>query len=239
VASGAAAVTGTAAATVTASSLSVTAVAAKWMFIGLLGGSVAAGGATAIERFEPTSQWQEKQTGLQPAQTVEVPQPRTHASISDRGTEVGEPPALSPVAPDVPPAERRPPPTPKAAPALVVREHKASAARATPREDEGSRSNAQPDDTGGLGRDLTQIDATRRALKAGDAKRAEALLDGYERGRRTDFFEREALVLRIEALVQQGQHQRAATLASSYFRRFPDDAHARRIRSLLGIRSAE
>ena len=97
----------------------------------------------------------------------------------------------------------------------------------------------QRGDTGALGRDLTQIDATRRALKAGDTKRAGELLDGYELGRQTDFFEREALVLRIETLVQRGQHERAATLASRYFQRFPDDVHAHRIRSLLGVRPSE
>jgi hypothetical protein len=233
--SGVVAASGTAAAGAAASSIGVTAVAAKWVVVGILSGTVAAGGASAIERWEPTSPRQEEPAGSQsqPAHGIELPKPRAQAAVSERSAEVGERPALSPVARDMPPKERRPAPT--AAPAVAVRERTADAARATPRE-RGAQPNAPADDTGGLGRDLTQIDATRRALKAGDAQRAEALLDGYERGRRTDFFEREALVLRIEALVQQGQHQRAATLASSYFKRFPDDAHAPRIRSLLGVR---
>jgi hypothetical protein len=236
-ASAAVTISGSAAAGAAASSVSVAAVAAKWMFVGLLGGTVAAGGATAIERLEPTAAYEERtEARSQRAVPTESPKPRTQAAFSLQNPEPS-PPAAAPSAPDTPSTERRHSPTSKAS--AAVRERGPGTSPATANERGDSRPSLRHGDTGALGRDLAQIDATRRALKAGDATRAGELLDGYHRGRQTDFFEREALVLRIETLVQQGQHERAATLASRYFQRFPDDVHAHRIRGLLGIRPSE
>jgi hypothetical protein len=246
-ASSAAAGAGATATTATGASVSLVAVAAKWALVGIVGGTMAAGGATAIERVESTSAPQQRAAEPQsPAHVIESPRAplaslrATAPAVAPHSiAEIGAASfATTQVPVEAPSKQSHPAPKTRATTAVAVRNPGREPARTATDERGGPKRGVQHD-TGALGRDLTHIDATRRALKAGDAKRAQELLDGYERTRQTNFFEREALVLRIEALVHQGQQQRAATLASEYFRRFPDDAHARRIRSLLGIQQSD
>jgi hypothetical protein len=187
------------------------------MVVGLIGGGIAAGGAATISDATPS---------FAPAlQTpTSAPAERGHRARPSK-------------------AQPFPPPAP-AAPDTIVR-HDLGAVAVVPSVGKPSSTSHAPkraaslpaarsgDSLGGLGRDLSQIDETRRALRTGDASAAQALLDAYEHRRETSFFDREAVVLRIEALVQQGQRERAAKLAADYFRRFPNDVHAPRLRALL------
>jgi hypothetical protein len=95
-------------------------------------------------------------------------------------------------------------------------------------------SNARP--PGSLARDVARIDSARSALAANDATRALGELDAYERSPRAGVLDREALLLRIDALARQGATDEMRVLALQYLQRFPDDAHAPRVRQLLGVR---
>ena len=77
------------------------------------------------------------------------------------------------------------------------------------------------------------IDRARRALAAGNAARAIEELNAFDRAEKTGVLEREARVLRIDALVAQGQSASARRLAEQYLQLYPNDAHAARLRSLL------
>jgi hypothetical protein len=74
---------------------------------------------------------------------------------------------------------------------------------------------SQPPAPPSLGEEIEALDAVRRALTAGDATRALALLDKHRVRRLGD----EATLLRIEALQRSGRASDAALLA----RRFVDD----------------
>ena len=87
---------------------------------------------------------------------------------------------------------------------------------------------------GALGREVRQIDSARQALESRDADGALAALDSYERSRVVGVLDREALLLKIEALTQKQDLEQAKTLARQYLQRFPTDAHAPRLRALLG-----
>jgi hypothetical protein len=217
-------------------SAGLVAIGAKWTAIGLLSGTLVAGGASAFTPSPARVPSPLTTAAIAPLTPQGAPQPDpAGVPVVDRAstTEFGLPPG--PAGIGDPPAERTPRAfEPKERTTNATRERiPRIAPAATTNENTSKQAGSTRGETGGLGRDLSQIDATRRALKARDPKRAEALLDGYDRARRTDFFEREALVLRIEALVQRGEHARAAELASDFFRRFPEDVHAPRIRSLL------
>jgi hypothetical protein len=86
---------------------------------------------------------------------------------------------------------------------------------------------------GQLGREVQIIDRARQALSANDAARALKELDAFERSEQTGVLEREARVLRIDALLAQGQASRARLLAEQYLQLYPNDAHAARLRGLL------
>jgi hypothetical protein len=86
---------------------------------------------------------------------------------------------------------------------------------------------------GQLGREVQIIDRARQALNANDPARALKELDAFERSEQTGVLEREARVLRIDALLGQGQASRARLLAEQYLQLYPNDAHAARLRGLL------
>jgi hypothetical protein len=85
---------------------------------------------------------------------------------------------------------------------------------------------------GTLAREVALIDAARQALNAGAPPRALAELERYERERVTGTLDREALLIRIDALALSGQRAQAASLARDYLARYPMDAHAARLRAL-------
>jgi hypothetical protein len=81
-----------------------------------------------------------------------------------------------------------------------------------------------------LSREIAMIDASRRALSSGSATAALAQLDEYAASLRTGTLDREAQLLRIDALT--GQRAAALALAERYLASYPNDPHAARLREL-------
>ncbi len=88
-------------------------------------------------------------------------------------------------------------------------------------------------DRGKLAREVESIDRVRRSLAAGDAAAALRELGRYERLVETHVLDREATVLRIEALAQSGQAERARALFETYLEKYPGDPHAARLRARM------
>jgi hypothetical protein len=84
--------------------------------------------------------------------------------------------------------------------------------------------------SGPLGREVQIIDDARRALAAGNTARALAELDGYDKIASTGALDREARVLRIQALRKAGDDAGARKLTEQYLNDFPNDAHTRQLR---------
>jgi hypothetical protein len=85
--------------------------------------------------------------------------------------------------------------------------------------------------SGQLGRDVELIDQVRRALRAHNTSLALNALDRYKLVASTGVLDREARVLRIQALRDAGNIAGASKLAAQYIADFPDDAHAARLRA--------
>jgi hypothetical protein len=101
---------------------------------------------------------------------------------------------------------------------VVAPRHAPSAARA-------------PDPT--LGDEVTALDRARRAMTDGDAAGALRRLDDYEaRFAHGALFE-EAEVLRIEALLAEGDRGTASRVANRFLAAHPSSPHAARVRALL------
>lgn len=73
----------------------------------------------------------------------------------------------------------------------------------------------------------------RLALREGEAREAVARFDEYLAGRSTGTLAREARGLRLEALRQAGETERAAESAREYLRLYPEGPHARFAQELL------
>ena len=76
------------------------------------------------------------------------------------------------------------------------------------------------------------IDAARAALGSHDSSTALSILNRYDAHVRTHVLDREARLLRIDALVQSGDRASAARLAQAYFNDLPNDPHAARLRAI-------
>ena len=81
--------------------------------------------------------------------------------------------------------------------------------------------------------EIRRLDRARAALARGSSEAALAELAAYENERKTAVLEREAAVLRIDALLARGDRNGAQSLAQRYVAAHPDDPHARRLRKLL------
>lgn len=141
-------------------------------------------------------------------------------------------PSMPPIA-EPAPAEATPPqPAPPAAPAAAAgapsprNAARESATQLSPTETVSQRA-------GVLAREVRQIDSARQALESKNADGALAALDDYERSRVVGVLDREALLLKIEALTQKQDLEQAKALARQYVERFPTDTHAPRLRALL------
>lgn len=121
----------------------------------------------------------------------------------------------------LPPVTAQPAPVAEAA-AEAVRIERAASTRAPPAADTSSR----------LREEVRLIDAARAALAVGAAESALRELQTYQRVAETGMLDREARVLRIEALAKVGDLKQARALAEAYSADFPRDAHARRLRAL-------
>ncbi len=83
-----------------------------------------------------------------------------------------------------------------------------------------------------LADEVTLLEQARRAIVGGNAALALRLLDDYAARKKTGVLDREAAVLRIDAMLAKGEPDRAADLARRYLAEHPGDAHARRLREL-------
>ena len=85
----------------------------------------------------------------------------------------------------------------------------------------------------GAAGEVQMLALARRALYLGDSEQALTELEGYEkqfpRGRMVD----DVALLRIEALVRQGEREQAARVAAPLLQRSPSSPQARRARTLL------
>lgn len=77
------------------------------------------------------------------------------------------------------------------------------------------------------------IDSARRAVSAADPRGALDALDAYDEKQQTGVLDREARLLRIDALALAGDRAAAIRLASAYMKDFPGDPHAVQLRPLL------
>jgi hypothetical protein len=91
-----------------------------------------------------------------------------------------------------------------------------------------------PSDSGALAAEVERIDRARRALESGDARRALAEIAAYQRERQLGVLDREATLLAIRAHQALGDTGRARDLAHRYLTAHPNDAHAQRLRALVG-----
>jgi len=198
---------------------------AKWVAVGALGGMALGGGASIVEGLASK------------ARVVVTPTPILATSVlAPAHPSVQQP--LRRIATDEAPPPRRmsevvePPPGPAAPSALRRNKDASPAANREPPPRAPASATLPPAQS--LSREIAMIDGARRALGSGDSKAALRKLDDYAAVVRTGTLDREAEVLRIDALVQAGQSGAAAVLARRYLARYPNDPHAVRLRALVG-----
>jgi hypothetical protein len=88
-------------------------------------------------------------------------------------------------------------------------------------------------DASSLPEELSALESARRALVAGDAKRALQQLDEYARRFSKPRLGTEAAVLRIEALIANGERARANQLGRDFLAKHTNGPYERRVRSLM------
>lgn len=106
----------------------------------------------------------------------------------------------------------------------------------------GSAATARPapDAPNSLALEIGQIDEARALLNAGQPARALATLAQYERMGPSAVLRREAMILRVEALLARGDRNGARSLAAEYLARYPNDVHGARMKEIGGAdRSVE
>jgi outer membrane protein assembly factor BamD (BamD/ComL family) len=87
--------------------------------------------------------------------------------------------------------------------------------------------------------ELGMLDRARSRLTAGDPNGTLASLDAYARAFPNGGLQPEAMLLRIQALLQSGQSARAREFGALFLRQYPSSPHAMRVRSLLQSSGAE
>lgn len=211
------AVAGTAGATAIAAP-SLALVVGKWVALGTLAGVTLAGGANLISaRFiAPATAPPLVQTNPQPSLPL-VPRvaERTMAQVAS-----AQPTDQVPV-----PASASHHPAPVHSARLV--------AGPSLEQDVPSRAEALLPNGRDLGREVAEIDAARQAVAAGNARAALRHLEQYSALPRTGTLEREAQLLRIDALLLIGNKAEGLELARAYLARHPVDPHSTRLRALV------
>lgn len=193
------------AAAVTSAAPSLALIAAKWVALGTLGGVALAGSASLV------SDWSAPRAPVTAPQRVRSTSAATAAPVTVSASPIVE------AAPEI-----VTPPSPKpigAKPASITTTPSGPASASLPA--------AQS-----LSREIALIDGSRRALGAGNAAAALQQLDEYASLARTGTLDREAQLLRIDALSQSGQRAAALALAQRYLASYPNDPHAARLRAL-------
>jgi hypothetical protein len=200
---------------VTAAAPTALSLAMKWIGIGALGGLGLAGGTDAVVRLmAPPPVTSLAHVAAAPPIPASAGRASTPAETPHRVDLEPEPPAL--------------PAMPKT-PALLV----PLAPRTLSTPVAALPANASLPDAQSLTLEVAAIDAARAALTAGNAALALQRLDDYAALPRTGTLEREAQLLRIDALSLAGRTTSARALLQSYAERFPQDPRLNRLRSLL------
>lgn len=222
------------------------AVIAKWLAVGMTAGVVAAGGAAAVRYEVARSAAVSSATdgagvtdgavgartggksvtnGVGPQANRAEAEPNGVSAAANAASETnGASPAPNGASPAPNGAGGAPAPVPPAGTA------RAAVSDLAPQRPPSTQAPLPTPASGAIAREVAQIDAARRALAAGDPARALSELAQYERTRQTPTFTREAELLRIDAFAARGERARAAELARRYLTRFPDDAHAAKLR---------
>jgi hypothetical protein len=181
----------------------------KWLGAGMLAGTVASGGAAIAYRSAASSNT--------PALSAPAMVPRvTHAPPT--GTELTTPRAEVPAPVVTLGAPLAAPPEPSVA---------------LPRPASEPAVATLPDEASALAYEVALIDQARVSLRGGDARATLAALTRYDAERQTRVLDREAAVLRIEALRLAGRRNEASEQAQRYLDRYPADAHAAGFRELV------
>lgn len=81
---------------------------------------------------------------------------------------------------------------------------------------------------------VAALDHARAALDSGDAARAKHLADAYEAEYPSGAFTQEADVVRVDALVREGNRAEAERAGKRFLAAYPKSPHAARVRALLG-----
>jgi hypothetical protein len=168
---------------------------------------------------------------------IDVPHPFARANVTQAPRQAPAPPtarALRTVEtkeaetmPDVPVA---PPPLPEPE-RIQVAPVKASARE--PIAQPANESAARRPQTSNLVGEIATLDRAREAVAGGAFDRAFAAIDEYDRRFPAGTLSLESQVLRVEALAQRGDRDRAARLAEAFLAQHPSSAHTARVRSLL------
>jgi hypothetical protein len=86
-----------------------------------------------------------------------------------------------------------------------------------------------------LAAEVAALEVARSALNRGDAPGSLRALDDYDRAFPRGMMRQEAVLLRIEALANNGDTKGARALADKFLAANPKSPHAQRIRRLVGI----
>jgi hypothetical protein len=89
-------------------------------------------------------------------------------------------------------------------------------------------------DKASIADEMRVLDEARRTLSAGDGSGTIRVLNAYRKQFPHGSFSQEAVLLRIQALVQVGDHAGARALAQRFRDRNPNSPHLRRIETILG-----
>jgi hypothetical protein len=95
------------------------------------------------------------------------------------------------------------------------------------------RATAPREHPSALGEQVSALDSARRALASGDAAAAIHQLDDYEARFPEGALFEEAEVLRVEALVAEGDHAAAERAGQRFLAAHPNSPHAARVRALI------
>lgn len=183
----------------------------KWTVVGVLVAGGAVGAATVVEsiatRQEPSNVTLSVTTA-QPSPSAAVAEER---EAEDDFLEMDEPA----------PATMVKRPAPLAKPTSAVSAPAVS-------------SSSSPDRSSSLAAELALVEGARRALRSGRASDALRLLDRRDTEHPRGALAMETTVLRVEALVQRGEHGRASAMGRDFLARHPNNPLAPRVRAAIG-----
>jgi hypothetical protein len=184
----------------------------KWIGIGVVGGGLAVGGAQEAMHLS-TSRTQISMAVKGQEQATDKASRPARAYLA----RLAEPPkAVEPAAAEVPEVADEALPEPEKVDAPL-------AARPVTRRANGAS----------LADEVAQLDRAREALHRGDLQQALEMLEQHDQQFGRALLGPEAMVLRIEALTQNGDKAGAAALANQFLAAYPTSPAANRVRSLL------